>query len=196
MKVEKGKIGAFFMQSASAYVANTCIVEALDAVKSSGLYKQRVKQLTDRAAEEYRKSDIEVAQLLGAMFKDADFGPHVNLTFGEGLEHHGGRLIAAVVKECAGDPLSNVWARLVLAETLSEISIYLSGPGTKWESRRKCLQGKMQAIIDATRCPKSLFKDLTVQSIGGQIAGQFLSEEWVVQIINKATREYLEQKNQ
>ena len=194
MKAERGKIGAYFMQSASAYVANTCIYMALTSVQESYLYKMSVKPATDRALKEYKKCDIAVAQLLGAMFKDIEFGPQINLHFGEALEHNRARLYDAVVKECAGEPFANIWAELVVAETFSEISVYLGGNGTAWEDQRKRMQNTLQAVINATHCPRSLFKDLTVRSIGDQIARHFLSEDWVVKIINEATREYVEQK--
>lgn len=199
MKIEKGKVGAMFMAIASAYVANTCIYEALQMIrdgkvaKAANLYRFAVKRATDRAIFEYEKSDVEIATLMSAMFK-GDFGPQVNLTLGEGLEHNRARLYDAVIEECADDQLSCIWGKLVVAEALSEISVHLSGGWPHWRARRNAMQNTLQEVIDATRCPRRLFKDLRIQSIGDQIARQFLDAEWIEQVIKQTTAEIINQK--
>lgn len=194
MKITKFNVGAIFMAYASAYVANSYINEALGAVRKSTLYRQRVKLAEKNVRAELQKVDREDKQLLAALFKGDD-GASIMLKLDEGLEHNRERIKDAVRKECPGDPNADVWAAIVLAEATSEISVQLNDITARRQDRRKVLQYKLQAVSDAARCPERVYRDLTVRSIGDQLAKQWINYDWIADIITQQTREQNEKQD-
>lgn len=193
-------IGEAFMIMFVNYFTDTYVFEAIDALKTSPLYKHDVKQLAKRVEAEAIAQNKSFQVGLG---DNANWFADINLSLDDAFDGKMKRLDAAIRNELGDCKYPKVFSRLAIALMLCELAAvnirdrineckYTSPIITKLKyidhERLRCLLTKLYEKIGV---PESVQKDLTIRAIWLDIQKCWFSQDF----LTKHLRPFDDQKD-